>query len=123
MYEIPRIRRRSRFATVARKLGGGVSGLHVCIVCGSDCICPIQWEADGDEHWLITLHCPECDVWRDVRATNAEAKTFDLALDAQMRSIERVLAKLDHEQMRAEADRFVAALELDLIEPADFAGR
>jgi hypothetical protein len=123
MYEIPRIRRRSRLAIVARKLGCGATGVHLCIVCGSDCVCPVEWGADGPEHWLITLRCPECDVWRTARITNEEATAYDLELDRQMARIERALAAIEREHMRATADAFGAALKRDLIGPADFAER
>jgi len=121
MEPFPRIRRRSRIAAVARRLSGGDPGLHRCVACGSTCVCPIEWEIDGPEHWLIQLHCGECDVWRDARATNAEAKTFDLELDRQAAQLKRALAEIDQERMRAQADVFTAALAHDLIDAADFA--
>ena len=120
MADIPRIRRKRRIAAAARRLASG-TGLHRCVACESDFVGPIEWETDGPEHWLITLHCGECGVWRDVRVTNVEAKTFDLELGRQTATIERALAKIDRERMRAEVDAFTAALEHDLIDPADFA--
>jgi hypothetical protein len=121
VYEIPRSRRRSRIATAARRFIGGLDGLHHCVVCGSTCISPIEWEPDGADHWRMQLRCAECDVWRDVRVTNAEAKAFDLVLNQQIAAIERVLLQIDRERMREEADAFVVALQRDLIVPADFA--
>ena len=122
MYEIPRIRRRSRIvAAITRRLAGMPEGLHHCVVCGSTCVCPIEWETDGPERWCIQLHCGECDVWRSVSVTNAEAKEFDRVLECQIAAIERVLTEIDCERMREEADAFFAALERDLIDPADFA--
>lgn len=121
MARIPRIRRRRALAAAARRLAGGGTGIHHCLVCGSDRVCPHSWETDGEEHWAITLHCPECDVWRDVRITNAEAKAFDLELDRQVAEIQQALADIDREHMRAAADAFAAALERDLIDAGDFA--
>ena len=121
MYEIPRLRRKSRIAAAARRFTGGREGLQYCVVCGSTCICPIEWEPDGADHWRIQLRCGECDVWRSVRVTNAEAKAFDLVLDQQVSAIERALLQIDRERMREEADAFVVALQRDLIDPADFA--
>jgi hypothetical protein len=123
MDEIPRLRRRSRLAAVARRFGVSEAGLHRCVVCGSDCVCPVDWETDGPEHWLIRLRCGECDVWRDARASNAEAKALDLVLDRQVAQIARAVAAIDGERMRVAAEVFVLALERDLIGPADFAGR
>lgn len=111
MRPFPRIRRPSRRAL----------GLHRCAACGSPFVCPIEWEADGPDHWLIQLHCGGCDVWRDVRATNAEAKAFDLELDRGLAQIERALAEIDQARMREQVDAFTAALARDLIDPADFA--
>jgi hypothetical protein len=54
-------------------------------------VCPIAWETDGDDHWLIELRCGECGAWREVRVTNEEAKAFDLTLDAQAGRIQRAL--------------------------------
>ena len=123
MYDIPRLGRRSRIAAAARRFTGGLDGLHHCVVCGSTCISPIKWEPDGADHWRMQLHCAECDMWRDVRVTNAEAKAFDRVLDQQISAIERVLLQIDRERMREEAGAFVVALERDLIVPADFTRR
>jgi len=121
MADIPHIRRKSRIAAAARRLAGGGTGLQYCVACGSDFVCPIEWEPAGPDHWLITLHCGECAVWRNARVTNAEAKTFDLELDRQTATIKRALADIDRERMRVEVDAFAAALQHDLIDPADFA--
>jgi hypothetical protein len=121
MQPIPHIPRRSRIAAVVRRLAGSDPGLHRCVACWSPFVCPVEWETDGPDFWLIQLHCGECDVWRDVRASNAEAKAFDLVLDRQMAQIQRALAELDRERMQAQADVFSAALAHDLIDPADFA--
>ena len=91
------------------------------MVCGSTCVCPVEWEPDGPERWRIQLHCGECDVWRSVSVTNVEAKEFDRVLDRQTAAIERVLAEIDCERMRGEVEAFLLALDRDLIDPADFA--
>jgi hypothetical protein len=86
-------------------------------------VCPIEWDTDGPDHWVIQLHCGECDVWRDARVTNAEAKAFDRELDRQTHLIERAVAAIEHERMRDQAEAFVAALEHGLIDATDFAPR
>jgi hypothetical protein len=55
--------------------------------------------------------------------TNAEAKAFDLELDRQVAQIQRAIADIEREHMRAAADAFAAALQRDLIDPGDFARR
>lgn len=121
MADIFHIRRKRRLAAAARKLAGGSAGLHQCIVCGSTCVRPVDWETAGPGHWSITLHCANCDVWREVRATNEQASAFDVELERQIGEIRRALERIDRERMQAEADVFVAALERDLIDAGDFA--
>ena len=85
-------------------------------------MCPLEWETVGDEHWLIHSRCGECGTWRSEVATDAEAEHFDLTLARQSAEIARCLARLDRERMAAELEHFVAALDRDLIDAADFAG-
>jgi hypothetical protein len=96
-------------------------GLHRCPACQGTFVCPMEWETDGAEHWRIRLHCGDCDRWRDVRVTNAEARDFELELDRQTGQIVAALAHLDQESMRSELDRLVDALDHDLIDADDFA--
>jgi hypothetical protein len=104
-----------------RRLLGAPVGLEYCPECRRSMVCPIAWETDGDDHWLIELRCGECGAWREVRVTNEEAKAFDLTLDAQAGRIQRALDRIDRERMEAELDALVVALDHDLIDAADFA--
>ena len=94
---------------------------HYCRDCWRSMVCPIAWETDGEEHWLMELRCGECGAWREVRVTNAEAKEFDYTLGRHTTQIRRALARIDRERMEAELEVLVGALEHDLIDPADFA--
>jgi hypothetical protein len=67
------------------------------------------------------LRCAECGVSRDALVTNGEAERFEAELHARAAVIARTLRELDGERMALEADRFIAALERDLIDAADFA--
>jgi hypothetical protein len=109
-----------RFAAVARGLVGG-AGPHRCLDCGRPFMCPLEWDTVDEGHWLIHSRCGECGTWRSEVMTNAEAQRFDLTLARQSDEIARGLARIDREQMAAELDRFVAALDRDLIDAADFA--
>jgi hypothetical protein len=80
----------------------------------------MDWETAGEEHWLIHLRCGACGAWREVVVTNAEASAFDIVLDEQCAEITRALRRIDREEMRAEVDAFVGALDRDLIDPSDF---
>jgi hypothetical protein len=117
----PARRRFSRIAATARRLAGSGHGLHGCPACGQSFICPVAWETDGDDHWLIALRCGACDTWREVRATNAQAAAFDLVLDRQSAEIRRELLRIDRAQMQAELEYLMAAFEHDLIDASDFA--
>ena len=116
----PKSSRFRRFTAAARGLVGSGHGPHRCVECGRDFMCPIEWETVGDEHWLIHSRCGECGAWRSEVVTNAEAKRYDLLLARQSEVIARGLARIDRERMAAELDRFVAALDRDLIDATDF---
>jgi hypothetical protein len=66
------------------------------------------------------VRCAECWLERDVVVSDDLARRFDGDLDRGVRLIADALAKLDAQRMMREADTFSAALELDLIDPADF---
>src|SRR4051794_29159141 len=110
-----------RIASAARRLAGPPAGLEHCPGCRKAFVCPLAWEVDGPEHWLIDLRCGACGLRRDVRISNAEATAFDLTLDRQTAQIARELARSDRERMHHELHVFVAALARDLIDAADFA--
>jgi hypothetical protein len=112
---------RRLFSAAARGLAGSRNGPSYCPDCRRPFMCPMEWETDGETHWLIQLRCGECGCWREVRLSNEEAADFDLALDRQMWAIRRTLTRLDRERMQLEVDAFVAALEHDLVDAADFA--
>jgi hypothetical protein len=107
----------SRVAAAARRWLPAGDALHICKACRRPFACPVRWEADGDDHWLITLHCGECDAWCDLRATNAQTSAFDIELDRQLAQISRALGEFERERMQT----LLAAFEHDLIEPRDFA--
>ena len=110
-----------RFAAAARSLVGSGTGPHHCLECGRDFMCPIEWDTVGEEHWLIHSRCGECGTWRSEVVTNAEAERYDVTLARQSEEIARGLARIDRERMAADLDRFVAALDRDLIDATDFA--
>lgn len=97
-----------------------VTGLHECPACHSDMVCPVHWQPRDDDCWEMDLRCGQCGFRREVVASNAQAADFDGALDSRQRTIERALARLDAERMADEVDAFVAALDRDLIDAADF---
>jgi hypothetical protein len=103
------------------RLFGADDSLDRCPECRRPAVCPMEWETDGEHHWLMQLRCGECGAWREVRVTNEDAKEFDLTLNRQAAQIQRALDQIDRERMEAELNTFVGALEHDLIDAADFA--
>ena len=117
----PKQSRFSRIAAAARRVVASSDDLDRCPDCGHAFICPIEWEPVGEEHWLIASRCGECGAWREEVMTNDEAARFDLALARQSAEIERGLRRIDREQMEAELEVLVTALDRDLIDATDFA--
>ena len=96
------------------------TSLEFCASCHSDFVHPVEWSESGDEHWWMLLRCGECQAVREVTVANVIAKRFGDSLDTAEREILRAAAQLDEERMANEVEVFAAALERDLIEPADF---
>ena len=97
------------------------SSLATCVLCGRDFVVPVVWEAAGPDRWRIRVRCAECGTSRELTVTDAEAERYDEELAAGARTLLREACKLERARMAAEVDTFVAALQRDLIEPADFA--
>ena len=94
--------------------------LHVCACCASLLVYPIAWDEAGDEHWEVTLRCPECE-WRSTGVYAQETvERLDHHLDAGTETVVRDLKRLMHANMESDIERFVGALERDLIVPEDF---
>jgi uncharacterized Zn finger protein len=94
--------------------------LEVCTSCDADYVHPVEWSESGEEHWWMLLRCGECGTEREVTVANPIAQRFGDTLDEAERDIRRVVARLDAERMASEVEMFAAALERDLIDPADF---
>jgi hypothetical protein len=97
------------------------SGLHQCALCHADFVVPVEAEALDEGRWDMRLRCGQCGTYRDVVVSDEVAKRYDLDLNRGMAEIEAALRAQDHERMTAEARVFIAALEHDLIDGADFA--
>jgi hypothetical protein len=96
-------------------------GLRRCPSCTGRLVCPIAWEPEGDEHWSIDLHCGDCaHRWIKV-IHNTRAARYDIELNRDEHILVQSLRKLERERMAADVEAFVAALDRDLVGPADFA--
>jgi hypothetical protein len=96
------------------------SDLHLCENCGSDLVHPIDWAPAAPRQWEVQLRCPDCE-WRGEGVYNQDTvDRFDEILDVGCQAILDDLTKLTHANMSEDIDRFVAALEKDLVLPEDF---
>jgi len=97
-----------------------VEDLHVCGSCESDLVYPTEWDEAGTTHWQVTLRCPNCE-WSSTGIFQQElVERFDEVLDRGTEALVRDLKRLMHANMEEEIDRFVEALDHDLILPEDF---
>jgi hypothetical protein len=94
-----------------------------CSICRSRTVNPVDWSEHGPKHWWVLLRCGECGWAREEVITEAEARQLERDLQPGLRTIAVQAERLDRERMRAEVEIFAAALERDLIGPADFADR
>ena len=96
--------------------------LHICPECGSGLVQPTCWEQGSDRsHWRVWRRCPECEWFcQGVYAEN-EIDAFDEQLDLGAHELADELRVLEHSNMAAMAETFVAALAADLISADDFA--
>jgi len=94
--------------------------LHVCAECGSHLVYPLEWEESGATHWEVALRCPECES-RDSGVYEQDVvERFDEELDRGTELLVRDLKRLMQANMEDEIERFVTALDADLILPEDF---
>jgi hypothetical protein len=99
------------------------SGLHQCALCHADCVVPIWWESVDGDGWRMLLRCGACETYRDVIAPDDVAQAYERDLEHGMREIHVAVEKMDRDRMADQTDAFVAALQRDLIDAGDFAGR
>jgi hypothetical protein len=94
--------------------------LHVCPVCDSELVYPIDWAPAPGGRWTVDLRCPDCE-WRgggtyDQRVVDR----FDDALDRGTESLLEDLGLIVRANMEEQLDRFVTALHSAAILPEDF---
>jgi hypothetical protein len=94
--------------------------LHVCATCGSHLVYPVEWEEAGPRHWEVTLRCPDCHELATGVYDQTTVDRFDEVLDDGTDAVVRDLKRLMRANMEDEVERFVAALQSDLILPEDF---
>ncbi len=94
--------------------------LHICPSCDSELVYPVDWAPADRTRWAVDLHCPDCD-WATTGVYSQEiVDRFDEALDRGTEALLTDLSLLARANMEEQIERFVAALNADLILPEDF---
>ncbi|MDP9134546.1 MAG: hypothetical protein M3N56_06930 [Actinomycetota bacterium] len=99
------------------------SGLHQCLFCHGDYVIPVLIEAVDDARWRVVLRCGECETYRDVVIVNEVAERFNQDYERGIAELAATSDRLERERMATELHVLVIALQLDLIDAADFAPR
>jgi len=95
-------------------------GLHLCDSCDSDLVQPTEWADTKDDRWELTLECPNCG-WNTQGVYDREqVDELEEKLDDGLVQMLNDLQRLTQANMADEIDRFVAALQADLVLPEDF---
>lgn len=95
-------------------------GLHICQECESELVQPVEWRATDEDHWELTLFCPNCDSSCRGIYSHEQLEALEEQLDLGVEAIIRDLHRLTSANMADEIERFATALEADLILPEDF---
>ena len=94
--------------------------LHVCPRCDSGLVQPVAWNEAAGGGWELVLDCPNCG-WGEVGTfARGQVEALEEHLDEGLANMLEDLRRLTQVNMHEEIDRFVAALQADLILPEDF---
>jgi hypothetical protein len=96
------------------------AGLHVCPECSSELVQPVAWNECEAGQWDLTLRCPNCDWIMDGQFDQEQLEQLEEKLDDGLSAMLDDLKRLTHANMADQMDRFIAALQADLILPEDF---
>lgn len=97
-----------------------VRQLHICPACASDLVQPHDWSELPGGRWRMMLECPNCSWLEASVYTDVEVELLEEQLDAGVETMIEDLRRLTRANMTTEVDRFVAAIQHDLILPEDF---
>jgi hypothetical protein len=94
--------------------------LHICPECQSDLVQPVSWSEAAHDHWELLLRCPNCEWTTEGVFEQTAVEELEERLDDGLADMLSDLQRLTQANMAEEIDRFLAALEADLILPEDF---
>lgn len=94
--------------------------MHLCQSCDSRLVYPTDWAEAGPRHWEVELRCPNC-LWTGSGTYSQDVvERFDRELDRGTESLVEDLKRMMRSNMEEEIDRFMDAVDRDLILPEDF---
>jgi hypothetical protein len=95
-------------------------GLHICPQCASELVQPVTWTETTDDRWELTLECPNCWWAAEGLYDREQVDHLEERLDDGLADMLGDLKRLTHANMADQIDRFVEALNADLVLPEDF---
>jgi hypothetical protein len=98
----------------------GQHELHVCPACTSELVQPVGWSETADDKWELTLHCPNCDWLAEGLFDERQVYELEDRLEEGLVAMLSDLRRMTQANMAEEVDRFVVALNADLVLPEDF---
>lgn len=103
-----------------RAKDAAATGLHICPACDSELVQPVAWSEPSEDGFELELSCPNC-LWSiEGIFSQDEVDELEDRLDDGLEKMLRDLRRLSRANMADEIDRFVEALNADLILPEDF---
>ena len=98
----------------------GEIDVSVCPVCRSPLVYPTDWQRTGSATWELSLRCPNCETQRAITLDRESVEHFNKVLYEGSEALARQSEQLTRLHFEEEAERFVRALDEDLILPMDF---
>ena len=96
------------------------AGVHICPICGSDLVYPVDWTRLEGSLWHLNLRCPNCQLERDVVLVREAVEQFNRLLYHGAQELAHEAEELSRQHFEEEAEKLVAALRGDQILPMDF---
>ena len=107
-------------ATETAPAAPGEIEASVCPVCHSPLVYPTDWQRTGSATWELSLRCPNCETQRTITLDREGVERFNKVLYEGSEALARQSEQLTRLHFEEEAERFVRALDEDLILPMDF---
>jgi hypothetical protein len=96
------------------------ASLECCPSCASGLVYPVDWREVDEQRWELELRCPNCEWSARSTHSQAEVEAYDEVLNQGTDVLIEALETVTRENMEADIERFVQALESGLIQPLDF---